>query len=245
MFALLHHRGIIAGTHPPCVGDSGCGRFLMDRARQRRSGENIQAKVDFGCLEAGFVMTVPHNKILTNPRITPSALGRDFESGAPQFDELAKLIPIPRPWAVREYLRRVAEARQRPITVLPVETGRLAGSGCGTGSGLWIGREHDDIILHTADTTAWHAEHIICHEVGHMLLAHDRDTDEELDEAALLKLMPSLSPQAIRSVLRREDYASPRERAAETFADLVMVHASLPHRGGSRFHSTFFPGRQR
>lgn len=158
------------------------------------------------------------------------------------FADLARHVPIPYPWDLREYVRRVGGFRGRPITLRAVEARSLAGAGCGTGSGLWIARRADDVILYGTDTTPWHAEHIICHEIGHMLLAHDRP-DSDDTEVAWHELMPSLSPRTILDVLRREDYASPRERDAETFADLVMVQASLRPSRGSRFHSTFFPGR--
>lgn len=168
-------------------------------------------------------------------------------TGTTRLRELLGRVPIPYPWDPQEYVHRTAEHRGRPIIVHEVDAARLAGSGCSTGSGLWIAREHDDVILYGAGTTDWHAEHIVCHEIGHMLLEHDRmagEPDNMLDPP-LLRLMPSLSPDAVRAVLRRQDYGTDHERDAETFADLVMVEATLPRRNGSMFRSTFFRARHR
>ncbi|MEV0297655.1 hypothetical protein [Nocardia sp. NPDC050710] len=170
-----------------------------------------------------------------------------MEDLAARFEELGRLVPIPYPWDITEYIARVAEYRGRPITLCPIDVGALLGNGCGTGSGLWIAREGDDVIMYGADTE-WHADHIIAHEIGHMLLGHGATASGPGGAAAdlpLRELMPSLSLETIRSALRREDYGSDREHAAETFADLLLVEAMLPKRSASRFRSTFFRNRHR
>ncbi|WP_280385886.1 hypothetical protein [Nocardia wallacei] len=94
--------------------------------------------------------------------------------------------------------------------------------------------------------TEWHADHILAHEIGHMLLGHGSTTPGgDTDDLPLQALMPALDPASIRSVLRRQDYGTARERDAETFAGLVMVEATLPRRMPSRIRSTFFLGRHR
>ncbi|WP_280200768.1 hypothetical protein [Nocardia cyriacigeorgica] len=164
---------------------------------------------------------------------------------AVHVQETAQIVPVPWPWDPNEYVTRVAEYRQRPITVCPIDANALSGAGCGTGSGLWIAREHDDIIM-VGTETEWHAGHIIAHEIGHMLLGHGSSTPEpDGDVLPLQTLMPLLDPASIRSVLWRRDYGTAREQAAESFAGLVMVEATLPRRRPSPFRSTFFLGRHR
>lgn len=170
-----------------------------------------------------------------------------MEDLAARFEELGRLVPIPHPWDITEYIARVAEYRRRPITLCQIGIGALLGNGCGTGSGLWIAREDDDVIMYGADTE-WHADHIIAHEIGHMLLGHGGTASGPGGAAAdlpLRELMPSLTLETIRSVLRRQDYGSEREHAAESFADLLLVEAMLPKRSASRFRSTFFRTRHR
>lgn len=166
---------------------------------------------------------------------------------AARFEALSRAVPIPYPWDPDEYVQRVASYRGRSITLCPIDAGALSGAGCGTGSGLWIAREDDDVIMFGAET-AWHADHIIAHELGHMLLGHgtaSSGADTGAADIPLHVLMPSLSLDSIHSVLRRQDYGSERERDAETFADMLLVEAMLPKRSPSRFRSTFFRGRHR
>lgn len=163
-----------------------------------------------------------------------------------QFQELIRHVPIPYPWETNEFVRATAAFRNRPITLQQVDAADLAGDGCG--SGLWVACDTHDLILFAAETE-WHADHIIAHEIAHMLLQHDIDSGGDatqvLDCSPLRALMPSLSTDAIRSVLGRSNYSEAREHDAETFADLVMVEATLPRRKPSLLRSTFFRGRHR
>ncbi|WP_245673696.1 hypothetical protein [Nocardia lijiangensis] len=168
-----------------------------------------------------------------------------------RFRELSRDVPIPHPWNLNTYLDAVAEFRDRPITLQPVDTAVLAGAGCGTGSGLWIAKRDSDVIVYGADTTEWHAEHIIAHELGHMLLGHGPESEPRPSDdtahtlAAVAELLPSISPESIAHVLGRTDYGTSRERDAETFADMVMLQAMRPPRRDSLLHRTFFRDRRR
>jgi predicted Zn-dependent protease len=153
---------------------------------------------------------------------------------------------------LQTYLDDVAAYRGRSISLLPIDTARLAGTGCGTGSGLWIAKQDSDVIAYGADTTEWHAEHIIMHELGHMLLGHGPEQSESGEAptsaptvAAVADLLPSISPESIAHVLGRTDYGTRRERDAETFADMVMLHAMRPPSRDSLLHRTFFRDRRR
>ncbi|MGN2636219.1 hypothetical protein ACTD5D_08505 [Nocardia takedensis] len=167
-----------------------------------------------------------------------------------RFRELSREVPLPQPWDLTAYLAAVADYRDRPITLHPVDTAVLVGTGCGTGSGLWIAKKDSDVIVYGADATEWHAEHIVAHELGHMLLGHgpapDRDADLPNAEtlAAVTELLPSIAPESIRHVLGRTDYGSMRERDAETFADMVMLQAMRSQRRDSLLHRTFFRDRR-
>jgi hypothetical protein len=167
-----------------------------------------------------------------------------------RFRELSRDVPVPSPWNLTAYLDAVAEHRGRSITLQPVDTALLAGAGCGTGSGLWIAKRDADVIVYGADTTEWHAEHIIVHEIGHMLLGHGPESAPAAESApaplsVIAELLPSISPESIAYVLGRSDYESARERDAETFADLVMLQAMRPPRRDSLLHRTFFRDRRR
>ncbi|WP_040869205.1 hypothetical protein [Nocardia exalbida] len=169
-----------------------------------------------------------------------------------RFRSLTRDLPIPHPWDLQTYLDDVAAYRGRSISLLPIDTALLAGTGCGTGSGLWIAKQDSDVIAYGADTTEWHAEHIIVHELGHMLLGHGPEQSESGEAptsapsvAAVADLLPSISPESIAHVLGRTDYGTRRERDAETFADMVMLHAMRPPSRDSLLHRTFFRDRRR
>ncbi|MFI9509408.1 hypothetical protein [Nocardia sp. NPDC052566] len=171
-----------------------------------------------------------------------------------RFRTLSTAVPIPQPWDLADYVAQVAAHRRRPISLHPIDTAVLTGTGCGTGSGLWIAKRDADVIVYGADTTQWHAEHIVVHELGHMLLGHGTEsatppeaepTMTEHTLAAVAELLPSISLESIAHVLGRTDYGTARERDAETFADLVMLQAMRPPRRNSLLHRTFFrDGRQ-
>ncbi|RBO91504.1 hypothetical protein DFR74_104206 [Nocardia puris] len=163
-----------------------------------------------------------------------------------RFDDLLRAVPIPVPWDLGAYVSAVAEYRARPITLHPVSMSGVATAGCGGGGGLWIVRRDDDLIAYDDRTSDRHAEHIVLHEVGHMLLGHDRaPAGTDTDHGLLRELLPSVSAEAIHRVLGRDAYANAREREAEMFADLAMVRAQSPAAAPSTLRATFFRGRQR
>lgn len=154
-----------------------------------------------------------------------------------RFRDATRTVPLPSPWNLSAYLADVAAHRGRSITLAPVPASVLAETGC-RGSGLWIARRHDDIIVYDAAATERNADHIILHEVGHMLLGHGRDDGAEPGRAGdsaplaptIATLLPSISPQSIQHVLGRNEFGAERERDAEVFADMTMVYATLPQR---------------
>ncbi|WP_253790989.1 zinc-dependent metalloprotease [Nocardia amikacinitolerans] len=164
-----------------------------------------------------------------------------------RFDALFHAVPLPSPWSLEQYLASISTYRARPITLCPVDTTGMGEAGCGTGSGLWIARRDDDVIVYDRDTSGWHAQHIVLHEIGHMLLEHDRqDTlPTGVDIPVVGALLPSVSLEAIQYVLGRDAYDDVRERDAEAFADLAMVRAQMPGSPSASLRGTFFRGRRR
>ncbi|MEU2309380.1 toxin [Streptomyces misionensis] len=111
------------------------------------------------------------------------------------------------------------DLRGRRISLLqaPMPTG--PGRPCG----LWVATDEHDFILYQEYTTQAHQEHIIRHELGHMICGHEA-APMMADEAVQL-LMPSLDPDLVRSVLGRSQYSNSEEKAAELVASLMPVHA--------------------
>lgn len=139
---------------------------------------------------------------------------------------MARELPIPVPWDREVFIANLAELRGRPIRLVPTDTSTIAGSPCG----LWLTKDDEDIIAHEIGTSPYHADQIICHEVGHMILGHDRtrtfgkDRDREYDLCR--KILPGIDPRTIQAVLGRTNFASDQERDAEMFASIIMIAAA-------------------
>jgi len=83
-------------------------------------------------------------------------------TSARRIKKVLAQVPIPDPWDRSRFVANVAELRGRPITLVP--TGMLGAidSPCG----LWLVREHDDLIIHEESTSEYHIDQIVCHEIG-------------------------------------------------------------------------------
>lgn len=88
--------------------------------------------------------------------------------------------------------------------------------------GLWVATTSADYILYQAQTTRVHQDHIILHEVGHILAGHDCDTTSD---AVWEQLMPNISPEVIRRALQRTCYDEACEREAELIATIIQEWA--------------------
>lgn len=71
-----------------------------------------------------------------------------------------------------------------------------------------------DYIFWRSDLRGLHRDHAICHELGHLLAGHP-----DLPEFAR---HPSTRYGDTRTLQRGCDYGAEPERAAETFADVIM-----------------------
>jgi len=133
---------------------------------------------------------------------------------------LARLraLPLPAPFDVHVLCDQVAARRGRPIRLIPA-------AGLTGVCGLWIATDTADLICYESDTTRPHQDHIILHEVSHLLCAH---YPVELPTGTLL---PDLDPAVVRAVLGRAGYSTDEEREAETLASLIRQRATTRPRG--------------
>jgi hypothetical protein len=122
-------------------------------------------------------------------------------------------LPMPEPFDARTLCARVAEQRGRPMRLVPM-------SGLTGVCGLWVATDTTDLLFYESDTTAPHQEHIILHELAHVLCDH---YPSGLDTQGLL---PSLDPAMVRRVLGRAGYSTKEEREAELLASMIRQHAT-------------------
>ncbi|MFJ6937942.1 hypothetical protein [Streptomyces sp. NPDC101132] len=93
--------------------------------------------------------------------------------------------------------------------------------------GVWIAGKSADYIFYQRETSRAHQDHIILHEVGHILAGHQSD---EMDDEFLQSLAPELSVDVIKRALRRTSYDDDREREAELVATIILEWASVLNR---------------
>ncbi|MEU7134117.1 hypothetical protein [Streptomyces sp. NPDC046261] len=126
-------------------------------------------------------------------------------------------IPLPEPFSAQELCTRLAAERARPLHLLPLPTPTVPG----TPSGMWLVTERGDYVFYDAQTSPLHQEHIIMHEIGHMVCDHRSQGDGQ----RLYRHLDIADPQSIRQVLPRLRYSDEQEQEAEMIATLILEAA--------------------
>lgn len=126
-------------------------------------------------------------------------------------------LPVPDPFSVHTLCARLAERRDRPLRLLALPTPTAPG----TPSGLLLSAEREDVILYDARTSPLHQEHIIVHEIGHLVCGH-RSVAEDV---RLERHLDLADPRSVRTVLPRVRYGDEQEREAEMIATLILEAA--------------------
>ena len=125
-------------------------------------------------------------------------------------------LTLPTPFDVRALADQIAARRGRPIQLIPMA--RLTGV-----CGLWIATDTTDLIFYEEETTLPHQEHIILHELSHVLCHHDPAPLPLATQAR--QLLPDVDPVLIQRILGRAGYSTEVEREAETLASLIRQRA--------------------
>jgi len=130
-------------------------------------------------------------------------------------------LALPEPFDLAELCRSVSISRGRPLHVRGIPGPASRARPCG----IWIATDAEDWIFVDQQTSSLHRQHIVLHELAHMLCGH---TASELPENDMLRrLFPNLSPAMVKTVLSRSSYQSEYEREAELLASLILARAQL------------------
>ncbi|GAB2679488.1 ImmA/IrrE family metallo-endopeptidase [Saccharopolyspora gloriosae] len=135
--------------------------------------------------------------------------------------DLLRELDLHPPLDVTQLCEELGQRRNRPIRLVPWP---LPAPGA---FGLWIATADTDWILYQRDTTTGHQEHIILHEVGHLISGH---ASNEADDDIWTQLFPDIPPEIVRRALRRDGYAPAAEHEAEMVATVIKEWAELLHR---------------
>jgi hypothetical protein len=135
-------------------------------------------------------------------------------------------LSLPRPFTVTGLVDMLAEQRQRPIDIGTLPAG-LTVNACGA----WLHLADRDVIFVEAKTSPFHRDHIVLHEIGHMLCDHHSKADDMV--ADLGRFLPDLSPALVQRLLARTGYTTDEEQEAELVASLIRITAQAQAPGAS------------
>jgi len=128
--------------------------------------------------------------------------------------KLIRDIPIPVPFNLATFVSTVAARRGRRIRLIATPLG-------GVVFGAWVACDVDDFIFYERNTTPFHQQQIVLHELGHILYGH---VGLPVDADALAPYLPAEVIAQVRA-LRRDRYDDLEEYEAEVFAWVVLERA--------------------
>ncbi len=142
---------------------------------------------------------------------------------------------MPIPFDLDLFCAVVAAHRARPLTLHP-----MPGLGAGAPCGLWVSVPTADYVFYDPGTSQLHAEHIVLHELSHMLSGHTTGVQagSGLSSDAIRRLVPDLHPGTIKTMLGRAGYSTAQEREAETLASLIRARSAVDPVPGRRSGDT-------
>lgn len=143
---------------------------------------------------------------------------------------LAHAPALPDPWQASVFAHRVGEQRGRPIELVAKTMSHYAS----VATGLWIAREDHDVIVYDQSGTELHQDHIVCHELAHMLCGHSGVPVEQANQRSYRhgQAMARLGGDGIEldehvRVAHRSAYDSRQEAEAEMLAYVIWQAAGL------------------
>ncbi|MFD7663873.1 hypothetical protein [Streptomyces sp. NPDC059788] len=145
-------------------------------------------------------------------------LRRRCQQKLDQFD-------LPRSFSMDALCDSVSRQRGRPLYLHPLPDQAAAAGACG----LWLATATDDHIFFERHTVRLHQEHIVLHEIGHMLFDHHA-VDTRTGSAILPDLFLDLDPRLVRRLLARTNYSTRQEQEAEMLASLIRAGDHGPGR---------------
>lgn len=131
-----------------------------------------------------------------------------------ECEALVARLDLPVPFDLGQMCALVGQQRGHPIVLMP--TSMSMGSLCG----LWLGTAKADYVFYEHDTSRLHQQHIICHEIGHILRRHSPNRILGADVARALT--GSIEVGNVQHVLGRDTYTDHDEYEAELVATLIL-----------------------
>ena len=126
-------------------------------------------------------------------------------------EQMLSGLDLPTPFDLDVLLAQLSHLRRRPLRLLPLLPGLRDDP-----SGLWVPLEDEDVVFAESSVSDWYRDHVILHEVGHMLWQHRgtiRDVTHWLGQYGVETSQPT----------RAEMRCSVRDRDKEREAEMVAL----------------------
>lgn len=142
--------------------------------------------------------------------------GHDLEKLRRSCEAAVAALAMTVPFDHVAFTAALAGSRGRPIHLHPHHS---PPGPCG----LWIALDDADHVYYDATTTPLHRQHIVLHELGHVVCDHRGSGP---GGEWVRRLMPGLNPAMVARVLGRSVYGDEEEVEAEMFASVVVERAT-------------------
>lgn len=146
------------------------------------------------------------------------------------------LEPLPTAWNIEELCLSLSTRRRRPLFLHPMNLPALP-------FGLWYDDGTSDHIIYRSTLTGFHRDHVILHEICHMLARHT--------QIPLAAGPDGSGRESVRGAgefaAKVNPYTAGQEKTAESFATLVLEKAhrlstapasAFEHRASAVFGTT-------
>ncbi len=130
-------------------------------------------------------------------------------------------VEVPAPFDADVFAAVVASRRGRPLHLVP-KTSDVGPCG------IWLALPDADYVFFESGTSPVHRDHIVLHELGHVL--SDHNASQVISHTVLQELLPSLDLSVVRRVLGRTSYTAEEEREAEVMASVIYERSLMAHR---------------
>jgi hypothetical protein len=132
---------------------------------------------------------------------------------------------LPASSTITTVTQEVSRRRGRPIHLIPLALG------ADQPSGLSLTLATMDVVVYEAETSRTHQEHIIAHELAHIMCGHTGIMS--IDENVARLIFPNLDPGLVRDMLNRAGYGDEHELEAEIMASVILRRMNArPERTG-------------
>ncbi|RJQ77995.1 hypothetical protein D5S17_13790 [Pseudonocardiaceae bacterium YIM PH 21723] len=128
--------------------------------------------------------------------------------------DLVNELPRDVPFSAQAVCRHFEERRGRKLYLHPLK--ELSGD---APCGMWLATDKADHIFFEERTSPLHQEHIILHEIGHMLCEHT------MADVSLADYSGNVDPQTVTTLLGRTSYSTDQEIEAEFVATTIAEYA--------------------